>query len=110
VLRIEKHIMNSKKNHWVVVVDDSNCTVGVGGEGYLWKVTPCPWNWGCWRLDGAGSPYDKSIFRDATEEEVVNWVRDGKRADVPKHGKSKLYQDALGNLNRVLNALVRSKS
>jgi hypothetical protein len=82
----------NNEDHWVVVVDDSNCTVGVGGEGYLWKVKQC-WNYSnCWRLEGVCSPYSKSIFRDATKEEVKNWLKDGTRADVPENGKPKLYQ------------------
>lgn len=75
--------MNETEYKWVVTVDDSNCTVGVGGEGYLWQVKECPWYQHCYSLKGVGSPYNKSIFRDATPEEVENWLNHKQRASVP---------------------------
>lgn len=74
---------------YVVVLDDSDCTVGVGGEGYLWEVDYDDGNY--WRLKGIGSPYNKSIFRAATQTEIDNWVKNKTRANVPKHGKPLLY-------------------
>ena len=74
---------------WVVVLDDSNCTVGIGGEGYLWEVDRDSGKY--WMLKGIGSPYNKSIFRAATEEEIDNWIKNKTRANVPKHGKPLLY-------------------
>lgn len=82
----------TKQWRWVVVVDDSNCTCGVGGEGYLWRAKQCSWYRHCYSLEGVGPPYDKTIFRDATEEEVANWLRDKTRAPVPPNGKPKLYR------------------
>ncbi len=76
---------------WVVVLDDSNCTVGVGGEGYLWLAKECPWYQDCYLLKGVGSPYNKSIFRDATPEEVENWLNHKQRASVPLNNMPKLY-------------------
>jgi hypothetical protein len=91
--------MNSEK--WVVVVDDSNCTVGMGGEGYMWEVMQEDNFY--YRLkkkniipnDFFGpttGPYDKSIFRDASEEEIKNWKENGQKATVPQNNKKKLYE------------------
>lgn len=66
------------EDFWVVVVDDSNCTMRVGGPGHLWKAKQCPWYEDCWLLNGASSPYPKSIFREATKEEIEKWKSEKK--------------------------------
>jgi hypothetical protein len=80
--------MNNKK--WIVVLDDSDCTVGVGGEGYLWEVNKSD---DCYYRPNGVTPYPKYMFRDATEQEVENWKQNKQRANVPKiHGR-KLYRN-----------------
>lgn len=101
--------MRNTKDHWVVVLDDSNCTVGVGGEGYIWRVTECSWNTACYKLEGVPSPYHKYIFRDATNGEIEDWIKYKKRALVPKHGKEKLYEGIFTNIDDTLNALLKKK-
>ena len=81
---------------WVVVLDDSNCTMGIGGEGYLWEVHPSSdYQRGYYNLNSRDGSivynYNKEIFRAATKDEVDNWLKNGTRANVPKHGKPKLY-------------------
>lgn len=89
--------MKQRKEHWVVVLDDSNCTVGIGGEGYLQMATgECPWDNNCYLLEGACTPYSKSIFRDATKEEVDNWLKNKIRADVPSIEGPRLYEYYFG--------------
>lgn len=92
----KKTQMNDEK--WVVVVDDSNCTVGMGGEGYMWQVANDDgWNY---RMKNGykgnpnftTGPYSKSIFRDATQEEIKNWKENKQRAVVPLNNKPKLYE------------------
>ncbi len=95
------------QNKWVVVVDDSNCTVGVGGEGYLWEVEQSEGNY--YNAVKGFYNYNKSIFRDATEEEINNWLKDKTRANVPKNNKPKLYCNILGNINNTLNSLLENK-
>ena len=84
--------MNKSEYKWVVVVDDSNCTVGVGGEGCLREAKECPWYQHCYLLKGVKSPYNKSIFRNATPEEVENWLNYKQKANIPLNNKPKLYQ------------------
>jgi hypothetical protein len=63
---------------WLVVVDDSDCTVRLGGPGHMWRCKHQSFhNPSCWVLEGVGSPYSKSIFRKATEAEVQDWVTRG---------------------------------
>lgn len=54
---------------WVAVVDDSDCTVRLGGPGAIWRVraeaSPTTW----W-LHEVASPYTKTIFRKATADEI----------------------------------------
>ena len=59
-----------KPNDWVVVLDDSDCTVKLGGPGYMWKVVN-PINEIYFYLDGVPSPYSKHIFRKATKAEII---------------------------------------
>lgn len=70
-----------KKYKWVVVLDDSMCTVGVGGKGYLWEAYQSTLE-NCYELKGTETPYYKSIFRDATSEEIDNWLSNKCRAKV----------------------------
>ncbi len=87
----------SNEERWVVVVDDSDCTVGMGGEGYLWQVANDYGGYYCMKNGHKGnpymttSPYPKSIFRDATEDEIKNWKENKQRANVQKHGKPRLW-------------------
>ena len=98
----------SKKSKWVVVLDDSNCTVGVGGEGYLHEVIDSD-NSRYSQKESSWYNYNKSIFRDATESEIDNWVKYKKRANVPKHGKPYLYQDIFGKLGQMFDGLLKKK-
>ncbi len=68
---------SAKPGDWLVVVDDSNCTVRLGGPGYMWQlVGQSPHYKHCWRLKDVVSPYDKSIFRKATKAEVMQKLFD----------------------------------
>lgn len=96
IKEIKKSIKHSGK--WVVVLDDSNCTVGVGGEGYLWYAVQSTYNADWYNLkrnkkdsEIAVYSYGKEIFRDATKEEIKNWLENKIRADVPLNNKPKLY-------------------
>jgi hypothetical protein len=82
-------VKKAETKKWIVVLDDSDCTVGVGGEGYLWEVHDSID--GYYRPNGI-TPYPKNMFRDAAEEEIENWKRNKQRADIPLNGKKKLYK------------------
>jgi hypothetical protein len=59
---------------WLVVLNDSHCTVSVGGPGYMWKNEgQSSHNPDCWDI-GGGLPYSKNMFRKATPEEVRSWL------------------------------------
>lgn len=78
-----------KPERWVVVLDDSNCTVGIGGAGHLYKlIGQAAYCKDCWKLEGVSGPYGKEIFRFATRQEIKDWKESKKRADVPKPPKS----------------------
>lgn len=63
---------SAEPGDWLVVVDDSNCTVRLGGPGYMWRlIGQSPQYEYCWMLEGVCSPYDKSIFRKATKAEIL---------------------------------------
>lgn len=64
----------------MVVIDDSNCTVKIGGPGRLWEVDPSSnYSRGFYNLKGRDGyvlyNYDQSMFRAATEEEIDNWLK-----------------------------------
>lgn len=101
--------IKNEKPHWVVVVDDSNCTVGVGGEGYMWEVVQSPRNldWYDAAEEHRWYSYTKSIFRDATEEEIKNWKESKTLAKVTPHGKPRLCEDVLGKLDEMFDALLK---
>ncbi len=56
---------------WLAVIDDSHCTVRLGGPGTLWQLAGQSDNPVCWWLEGVGSPYPKTMFRKATEAEIA---------------------------------------
>ncbi len=67
-----------KPGDWLAVVDDSDCTVKLGGPGALWKCKRQSFHHpDCWELERAVSPYSKRIFRKATETEVKDGVARG---------------------------------
>lgn len=56
---------------WLAVVDDSGCTVRLGGPGHLWQFERRSYlSPGCWHIRGVAAPYSKSIFRRATQAEI----------------------------------------
>lgn len=66
----------AKPGDWLVVVDDGCCTVRLGGPGVLYRcVRQSFMHPDCWELEGVGSPYDKTIFRKATEAEIAAKTR-----------------------------------
>jgi hypothetical protein len=61
-----------KQGDWIVVIDDSFCTMKLG-IGRFYKIKGQSRNYSdCWELQGVVSPYSKNIFRLATEEEIIN--------------------------------------
>lgn len=56
---------------WLAVVDDSDCTVRLGGPGALWRLEGQSASPGCWNLEGVASPYSKRVFRPATQQEII---------------------------------------
>lgn len=95
--------MNKK---WIVTLDDSDCTVGVGGEGYLWEVDESKDHY--YRPNGV-TPYPKYIFRDATEDEIKAWKENKQRANVPKHNKPRLCDNIFEMLAKISGELENSK-
>ncbi len=55
---------------WVAVIDDSHCTVRLGGPGALWRMEADAGG-GNVRLYGVSSPYGRAMFRRATAEEIA---------------------------------------
>lgn len=65
-----------KPGDWLAVVDDSGCTVRLGGPGHLWKCRRQSFGSPhCWELEGVDSPYSKTIFRKATVAEIEAHLR-----------------------------------
>lgn len=61
-----------RSGDWLAVVDDSSCTVRLGGPGRLWQFDrPSYQCSGYWHIRGVCAPYSKDIFRRATEEEIA---------------------------------------
>ncbi len=81
-----------KPERWVVVLYDCDCTVGIGGPGYLHKlIGQSIYYKDHWKLDGIGSPYSKDRFRFATRQEIKDWKESKKRADVPGNDSERCY-------------------
>jgi regulator of replication initiation timing len=56
---------------YVTVIDDSDCTVKLGGPGAVYKVCKKTIQFkDYYLLEGVVGPYSKSIFRPSTQEEI----------------------------------------
>lgn len=94
---------------WAVVLYDHHCTVGLGGSGYLQKVKQCPFRESSYSSasERGWQNYGKEMFRDATDEEVVAWLTESKRASVPKCDAPKLYENIVTQVQQTLDSLLK---
>lgn len=65
---------------YVVVVDNSNCTVRIGGACSLWEVCHSSnYSGGFYNLKNSFGytiyNYNQSIFRAATQKEIDEWLK-----------------------------------